>query len=97
MKCSCFHCWFYHVCQGRDRGSDRGGDRDRESSGLHDVSSISLAQGADSTVFSNMRSMLQSVGPIGGERHVINDQDEHTVVRYGTQCSFRSRVVSGAQ
>ena len=80
--------------QGRDKDSTLGR---REDSYMHEISSISLAQGADSTVFTNMRSMLQSVAPFGGERHVINDQDEHTVVRYGTQCSFRSRVVSGSQ
>lgn len=60
---------------------------------MNDLSSISLAQGADSSIFANMRGLLQTVTPYG-EQHVINDQDEHTVVRYGTQCSFRGRVVS---
>jgi hypothetical protein len=60
---------------------------------MQDMSSISLAQGADSTMFTNMRGLLQPVFPYGTEQHVINDQDEHTVIRYGTQCSFRGRVV----
>lgn len=81
------------------RAAMQGGGRvdgaaSRASSALHDMSSISLAQGADSSVFTNMRGLLQSVNPYGTEQHVINDQDEHTVVRYGTQCSFRSRAVS---
>jgi hypothetical protein len=59
---------------------------------LDDISSISLLQGADSTIF-NMKGLLQTVTPFALENQIINDQDEHTVIRYGTQCSFRSRMV----
>lgn len=77
------------VCaQGRGRSKD-----DSRASGLGDVSAISLAQGADSEMFANMRGLLQSVTPFGTDAHVISDEDEHTVIRYGAQCSFRGRTV----
>ena len=62
--------------------------------GMNDLSAISLAQGADASTFSNIRGLLQSVNPTGADKHVTTDSDEHSVVRYGTQCSLRSRVVS---
>ena len=60
---------------------------------MDDISSINLLSGADSSVI-NMRGLLQTVTPYALEQRVIVDQDEHTVVKYGTLCSFRGRQVN---
>ncbi len=63
---------------------------------MDDISSINLLSGADSSVI-NMRSLLQTVTPFALEQRVILVQDEHTVVKFGTLCSFRGRQVNFCQ
>lgn len=74
------------------QGRVKGPSNDDMRSALTDMSSINLLDGSTSNVL-KMKGSLQSVTPFGLEQHVINDQDEHSVVRYGTQCSLRGRVV----
>lgn len=61
---------------------------------LSDISGINLVSGADSSLF-QMRGLLQAVTPSAAEatRRIIDDKDENTVVKYGAQCSLRTRQV----
>jgi hypothetical protein len=66
----------------------------RVEAALGDISGINLANGADSSLF-HMRGLLQAVTPSVAEatRRVIDDKDENTVVKFGVQCSLRTRQV----